>query len=401
MVVPGAGPPPDIPMSSFKAPDFYQLDDLLSEDERMARDAVRDWVSAEFMPVIEEHNRAATFPAHLIPQLGELGVLGAGLTGYGCAGMSPIAYGLILQELERGDSGLRSFVSVQGSLCMFPIHAYGTEEHKEKWLPGMAKGEIIGCFGLTEADFGSNPSGMLTRLEDAGDHYVLNGSKYWITNGCVADIAIVAAKLDGVVRLIVVEKGTPGYSTNTIKNKFSLRASVTSELLFEDCKVPKENLLPGVEGLKGPLSCLNQARYGIAFGAVGAAMAVYDEALRYSQNRVMFDRPIAGFQLVQNKLVWMINEITKAQLMAWRLGKLKEAGKLHHTHVSMAKRNNCWMALECCRLARDVLGANGITDEYQVMRHMCNLESVITYEGTHDIHGLIIGREITGENAIA
>ncbi len=387
-------------MSSYKAPDFYQIDDLLTEEECMVRDSVRDWVSAEFMPVIEEHNRAATFPADLIPQLGELGVLGAGLEGYGCAGLSPTSYGLILQELERGDSGLRSFVSVQGSLCMFPIHAYGTEEQKQKWLPKMAKGELIGCFGLTEADFGSNPGGMLTRLDDAGDHYVLNGSKYWITNGCVADVAIVSAKLDGVVRLILVEKGTPGYSTNTIKNKFSLRASVTSELVFEDVKVPKANLLPGVEGLKGPLSCLNSARYGIAFGAVGAAMAVYDEALRYSQNRIMFDRPIARFQLVQNKLVWMINEITKGQLLAWRLGKLKESHKLHHSHVSLAKRNNCWMALECCRLARDILGANGITDEYQVMRHMCNLESVITYEGTHDIHALIVGREITGENAI-
>ncbi|MGE0143350.1 MAG: acyl-CoA dehydrogenase family protein [Planctomycetota bacterium] len=388
-------------MSQFKAADFLQIDDLFTEEERMIRDTVRDWVSENFMPVIEQHNRAATFPADLIPQLGELGVLGASLTGYGCAGLSPVAYGLILQELERGDSGLRSFVSVQGSLCMYPIHAYGSEEQKQKWLPGMAAGKLIGCFGLTEADFGSNPSGMLTRIEDKGDHYVLNGSKYWITNGCVADVAIVSCKLGDEIRMILVEKGTKGYSTNTIKNKFSLRASVTSELIFQDCKVPKSNLLPGAIGLKGPLSCLNQARFGIAFGAVGSAMAVYDEALRYSQNRIMFDRPIAGFQLVQNKLVWMINEITKGQLLAWRLGRLKEAGRLHHSHVSLAKRNNCWMALECCRLARDVLGANGITDEYQVMRHMCNLESVITYEGTHDIHGLIVGREITGQNAIA
>lgn len=387
-------------MSRFKGADFLQIDDLFSEEERMARDSVRDWVDAEFMPIIEEHNRAATFPDHLIPQLGEMGVLGASLTGYGCAGMSPTAYGLILQELERGDSGLRSFVSVQGSLCMFPIHAYGTDAHKEKFLPKMAKGELIGCFGLTEADYGSNPGGMITTAKDEGDHYVLNGSKYWITNGCVADVAIVWAKLDGVVRGFLVEKGTPGFSTNTIKNKFSLRASVTSELVFEDCKIPKDNLLPGVEGLKGPLSCLSQARFGIAFGAVGSAMAVYDEALRYSQTRIQFDRPIARFQLVQNKLVWMINEITKGQLLAWRLGRLKEEGKLHHSHISMAKRNNCWMALESCRLARDILGANGITDEYQVMRHMCNLESVITYEGTHDVHGLIIGRQITGEDAI-
>ena len=387
-------------MSPFKASDFYDIDDLFTEEERMARDSVRDWVSSEFMPIIEHHNREATFPKEIIPQLGEMGLLGASLEGYGCAGMSPTAYGLILQELERGDSGLRSFVSVQGSLCMYPIHAFGTEEHKEKWLPSMAAGETIGCFGLTEADFGSNPGDMLTRIEDKGDHYLLNGSKYWITNGCIADIAIVSAKLDGVVRLIVVPTNLEGFSTNLIKNKFSLRASVTSELVFEDVKVPKENLLPGIEGLKGPLSCLNSARFGIAFGAVGAAMAVYDEAMRYANNRIMFDRPISRFQLVQNKLVWMCNEITKGQLLAWRLGRLKESGKLHHSHVSLAKRNNCWMALEACRLARDVLGANGITDEYQTMRHMCNLESVITYEGTHDIHALIVGREITGENAI-
>jgi glutaryl-CoA dehydrogenase len=387
-------------MSQFKAADFYLIDDLFTEEERMVRETIRSWVDENFMPVIEEHNRAATFPMHLVPQLGELGVLGANLEGYGCAGLSNVANGLILQELERGDSGLRSFCSVQGSLCMFPIHEFGTEEQKQKWLPEMAAGRLIGCFGLTEADFGSNPGGMLTRIEDRGDHYLLNGSKYWITNGCIADLAIVAAKLDGVVRMIVVEKGTPGYSTNTIKNKFSLRASVTSELVFEDVRVPKENLLPGAVGLKGPLSCLNSARFGIAFGTVGAAMAVYDEALRYAQTRIMFDKPIGRFQLVQNKLVWMVNEITKGQLLAWRMGQLKDQGRLHHTHVSLAKRNNCWMALECCRLARDILGANGITDEYQTMRHMCNLESVITYEGTHDIHGLIIGREITGLDAI-
>jgi glutaryl-CoA dehydrogenase len=387
-------------MSEFKAADFYQIDDLFTDEERMARDTVREWVSAEFMPIIEHHNRNATFPAEVIPGLGEMGVLGASLHGYECAGMSPTAYGLVLQELERGDSGLRSFVSVQGSLCMYPIHTYGSEEQKQKYLPKMASGELIGCFGLTEADFGSNPGGMITRAVDDGDSYVLNGSKYWITNGCVADLAIVWAKLDGEVRGFIVDKGTKGYSTNTIKNKFSLRASVTSELVFEDCRIPKANLLGEVTGLKGPLSCLNQARFGIAFGAVGSAMAVYDEALRYAQNRIQFDRPIARFQLVQNKLVWMVNEITKGQLLTWRLGRLKESGRLHHTHVSLAKRNSCWMALECCRLARDILGANGITDEYQVMRHMCNLESVITYEGTHDIHALIVGREITGENAI-
>lgn len=387
-------------MSEFQAADFYQIDDLFTEEERMARDTVREWVSDKFMPVIEQHYREGTFPDELVPGLGEMGVFGASLQGYGCAGMSPTAYGLILQELERGDSGLRSYVSVQGSLCMYPIHAYGNEEQKEKYLPKMATGELIGCFGLTEADYGSNPGGMITRAVEDGDSYVLNGSKYWITNGCVADLAIVWAKLDGVVRGFLVEKGTPGYSTNTIKNKFSLRASVTSELVFEDCRIPKANLLPNVEGLKGPLGCLNQARFGIAFGAIGSAMAVYDEALRYSQKRIMFDRPIARFQLVQDKLVWMCSEITKGQMLCWRLGRLKEDGRLHHSHVSLAKRNSCWVALEAARKARDILGANGITDEYQTMRHMCNMESVITYEGTHDIHALIVGREITGENAI-
>jgi glutaryl-CoA dehydrogenase len=284
---------------------------------------------------------------------------------------------------------------------MYPIHAYGSEQQKQRYLPKMAKGELIGCFGLTEADFGSNPGGMLTRAVKDGNRYVLNGSKYWITNGCIADVAIVWGKLDGVIRGFLVDRGTPGYRTNEIKHKFSLRASVTSELVFEDCRIPAENLLPNVDGLRGPLGCLNQARFGIAYGVVGAAMAVYDEVLHYAKNRIQFDRPIARFQLVQNKLVWMVNEITKAQLLAWRLGRLKESGKLHHTQVSLAKRNNCWIALEICRMARDVLGANGITDEYQVMRHMCNLESVYTYEGTHDIHALIIGKEITGEDAIA
>jgi glutaryl-CoA dehydrogenase len=307
---------------------------------------------------------------------------------------------LILQELERGDSGLRSFVSVQGSLCMWPIYAYGSEEQKEKYLPGMATGEILGCFGLTEADYGSNPGGMLTRAEKDGDHYVLNGSKYWITSGSIAHIAIVWAKLDGEVRGFIVETDTPGFKAIDIKNKFSLRASITSELVLEDVRVPASAMLPNTKGLSGPLGCLNQARFGIAFGVVGAAMAAYDEALRYSKMRIQFDRPIARFQLVQNKLVKMVTEITKAQLLCWRLGKLKESGKLHFSHVSLAKRNNCEMALDICREARDVLGANGITDEYQVFRHMCNLESVKTYEGTHDIHALIVGKEITGENAI-
>jgi glutaryl-CoA dehydrogenase len=387
-------------MNRFKGVDFYHLDELLTEEERMIRDTIREWVDDRFMPGIEKHYREGTFPMELIGELGELGTLGASLQGHGCAGLSPVAYGMILQELERGDSGLRSFVSVQGSLCMWPIWAYGDEAQKKKYLPNMAKGELIGCFGLTEADYGSDPGSMITTAKRDGDGFVLNGSKYWITNGCVADVAIVWAKLDGVVRGFLVDKGTRGYRTNTIKNKFSLRASVTSELVFEDCRIPKANLLPGVEGLKGPLGCLNQARFGIAFGAIGAAMAVYDEALRYSKIRVVFGKPIAGFQLVQNKLVWMVNEITKGQLLAWRLGRLKEAGKLHHSQVSLAKRNNCQVALEAARLARDILGANGITDEYCVMRHMCNMESVSTYEGTHDIHALIVGREITGENAI-
>ena len=322
------------------------------------------------------------------------------LTGYGCAGLSPVASGLICQELERGDSGLRSFVSVQGSLCMYPIWAYGTEEQKQKYLPDMATGKLIGCFGLTEADYGSNPGGMLTKAVEDGDHYVLNGSKYWITNGSTCQVAIVWAKLNGVIRGFLIDSDTPGFTGKQIKNKFSLRASDTSELVLEDCRIPKSQILPGIEGVKGPLSCLTQARYGIAFGVIGAAQAAYDEALRYSQMRISFDKPIARFQLVQNKLVWMASEITKAQLLCWKLAKMKEAGTMHHYHVSMAKRNNAWMALECCRVGRDVLGANGITDEYQMMRHMCNLESVITYEGTHDIHGLIIGRQLTGEDAI-
>ena len=388
-------------MRRFQGVDFFEMDPLYTDEERMIRDTMREWVSAEVMPIIEEHNRTAKFPKSLVPKLAELGTLGASLQGYGCAGLSPVAYGLIMTELERGDSGLRSFVSVQGSLCMYPIHAFGSEEQKQKYLPKMAKGEVIGCFGLTEADYGSNPAGMVTRAKKDGNDWILNGSKYWITNGNIAQVAIVWAKTeDGTVRGFLVDEGTKGYKVNEIKNKFSLRASVTSELVFEDCRIPGKNMLPNVAGMKGPLSCLTQARYGIAFGAIGSAMAVYDEALRYSQTRVQFDRPIGRFQLVQNKLVWMVAEITKAQMMVWRLGRLKEEGKMGHVHVSMAKRNSCWMALECCRLARDILGANGITDEYQVMRHMCNLESVITYEGTHDIHMLIIGKEITGLDAV-
>jgi glutaryl-CoA dehydrogenase len=301
-----------------------------------------------------------------------------------------------MQELERGDSGLRSFVSVQGALCMYPIYAYGNDEQKNKWLPKMATGEVIGCFGLTEADFGSNPSGMLTNARKDGDSYVLNGSKMWITNGGVAHIAIVWAKLDGRIRGFIVERGTPGYSTRDIHGKFSLRASVTSELTFQDCRIPASNILPNVDGLKGPLGCLNQARYGIAWGGIGAAMACYHEALEYSKTRIQFDRPIAGFQMVQEKLAWMIREITKGQLLVLQVGRLKDAGKVKPEQVSLAKMNNVDVALQCARLARAILGANGITDEYQCGRHMCNLESVYTYEGTHDIHTLVIGEAITG-----
>jgi glutaryl-CoA dehydrogenase len=383
-------------VSGFTELDLYDVEDLLSDEERMVRDSVRDFVESEFLPVVVEHHRAGTFPSELIPKMGELGMLGAGFEGYGCAGLNNVAYGLILQELERGDSGLRSFVSVQGSLCMYPIYTYGTEEHKKRYLPKMASGEYIGCFGLTEPDFGSNPGGMITRAVEDGDSYILNGVKMWITNGSVADVAIVWAKLDGEIRGFLVDKGTPGFTTRDVKNKFSLRVSVTSELIFEDCRIPKTNILPSVKGLKGPLSCLTQARYGIAWGGVGAAQAVFDEALRYAKNRVQFSRPIAGYQLVQDKLVWIANEITKGQLLVWKLAKMKDKGTMNFTQVSLAKRNNIWMALEAARIARDVLGANGITDEYQTGRHMCNLESVKTYEGTHDIHTLIIGQHITG-----
>ena len=380
---------------------LFALDSLLDADEIAIRDTVRDFANARLRPHIGDWFENAELPAREIArELGQIGALGMHLEGYGCPGMSATAYGLACLELEAVDSGIRSLVSVQGSLCMYPIWAYGSEEQKQRYLPKMGQGQLIGCFGLTEADFGSNPGGMLTKAVKDGDHYVLNGSKYWITNGSVADVAIVWAKLEGTIRGFLVDKGTKGFQGKSIKNKFSLRASDTSELVLEDVRIPKTQILPNIEGIKGPLSCLTQARYGIAFGAVGAAQAAFDEACRYSKMRIQFDKPIARFQLVQNKLVWMASEITKAQLMCWKLGKMKEAGTMQHFHVSMAKRNSCWMALECCRLGRDILGANGITDEYQMMRHMCNLESVITYEGTHDIHGLIIGRQLTGEDAI-
>ena len=384
-------------MPSYTGLDFYNVDELLSEEERMIRDTVRDFVSAEVLPVIEKHNRAATFPTNLIPKMAELGMLGANIQGYGCAGLSNTAYGIIMQELERGDSGLRSFVSVQGALCMYPILTFGSEAQREKYLPRMAKGEVIGCFGLTEPDHGSDPGGMETRAKRDGKGYILNGNKAWITNGTVADVAIVWAKDEsGTVRGFLVEKGTPGFTSTDITGKFALKASVTSDLAFQDCRIPEENLLPGTSGLKSPLMCLSQARFGIAWGAIGAAQAVFDEAVQYSRSRIQFGKPIAAFQLVQQKLTWMATEITKAQLLALQLGRMKDAGKLKPHHISMAKMNNVNIALECARMGRDILGANGTHDEYQVGRHMCNLEAVKTYEGTHDIHVLIVGEALTG-----
>ena len=382
---------------AFEGLDFYNLDEELTEEERLVRDNVRRMVDEEVLPVIAAHYQAGTFPMELAKRFGEMGLLGANLEGYGCAGMGQVAYGLICQELERGDSGVRSFASVQGSLCMYPIWAFGSEEQKEKWLPGMAAGELIGCFGLTEPDFGSNPAGMLTRAEAiAGGGYRLNGRKRWITNGNIAQVAIVWAKLDGEIRGFIVPTGTRGFTAEKIEDKFSLRASVTSELILEDVEVGEEALLPGVRGLKGPLSCLTQARSGIAFGAVGAAMACYECALSYAKDRVQFSKPIAGYQLVQQKLVHMVTEITKAQLLALRLMRLKEGKKMAPVQVSLAKRNNVYHALEIARMARDILGGNGIMYEYPVARHMLNLETVYTYEGTHDIHTLIIGQHITG-----
>jgi len=387
-------------MEKFRGVDYYGIEDLLTEEERMVRDAVRDWVEAEFLPVITQHHRAGTFPLELVPKLGELGVFGATLTGYGCAGLNHVAYGLMMQELERGDSGLRSFASVQSALVMYPIHAYGSEEQKARWLPRLQRGEAIGCFGLTEPDHGSDPGSMKTRARRVGDGYVLNGTKLWITNGSVADVAVVWAREDdGEIYGYLVERGTPGFTALDIPGKFSMRASITSELSFQDCRIPAENKLPGVRGLRGPLSCLNQARYGIAWGAVGAAMACYDWALQYARQRIQFGRPIASFQLVQQKLVWMLTEITKAQLLVLQLGRLKDRGLARPPQVSMAKMNNVHIALETARMARDILGAAGIVDEHPVIRHMLNLETVKTYEGTHDIHTLIIGRDITGLDA--
>jgi len=384
----------------YQGVDYFGISTLLSDEERLVQATFRRFVDDEIMPTIGRHFRDGTFDPQWPRRLGALGALGASLHGYGCAGLNPVAYGLIMQELERGDSGVRSFASVQGALVMYPIHAFGSEEQKQRWLPAMARGEAIGCFGLTEPDFGSNPGGMRTTARQHGDDFVLNGEKRWITSGGLSDVALVWAKIDdGSVRGFLIPRETPGFSTRDIHGKFSLRASVTSELIMQDCVVPKSAMLPGVKGLRGPLSCLNQARFGISFGAVGAAMACYDEALSYTKDRAQFTRPLASHQLVQLKLVDMLQEITKAQLLSLQLGRLKEAGTIRPQQISLAKRNNVKMALTCARNARDLLGANGITDEYQAGRHMCNLESVFTYEGTDHIHTLIVGEDITGEAA--
>jgi glutaryl-CoA dehydrogenase len=386
---------------AFEPLDFYRLDDELSDEDKAVRETVRQFVDREFMPIVVEHFRQdGSFPLDLVPKMAELGLFGANIKGYGCAGMNNVAYGLVMQELERGDSGLRSCASVQGSLCMYPIHAYGSEKQKDRWLPRMAAGEVIGCFGLTEPDYGSNPGGMLTKAEKKDGYWVLNGTKRWITNGTIADLAIVWAQTPDGIQGFLVEKGFRGFEARDMKGKFSLRASVTSELFLSDVEVPEENRL-SVSGLRGPLGCLNQARYGIAWGAIGAAQACFDEALRYSKERIVFDRPLGSLQIPQQKLTFMATEITKAQLLALRLGRLKDQGKLHHSQVSMAKMNNVDVALQIARLARDMLGANGIVDDYCSMRHMVNLETVRTYEGTHDIHTLIIGRELTGLDAFS
>ena len=388
-------------MPSFAGVDFIDFDSQLNDEEKLVRQTARQFVDNEIVPIIETHNREGTFPLNLVPQLGELGFFGANLKGYGCAEMSNVEYGLVTQELERGDSGLRSFISVQSALVMYPIRAFGSAAQKEKWLPLLQQGKAVGCFGLTEPQFGSNPGGMLTRAVKKGDSYILDGEKMWITNGTIADVAVIWAKgEDGKVRGFLVEKGTPGFKAWAIHGKQSLRASITAGLAMTGCKIPAENLLPEVEGLRGPLSCLNQARYGIGWGAIGAAMACYEAALTYAKQRKQFNnRPIASHQLVQEKLVWMITEITKAQFLALQVGRLKDQGRVHPTHISMLKMNNVWMARETARMAREILGANGIVDDACVMRHMNNLESVFTYEGTHDIHKLVIGERITGISA--
>jgi glutaryl-CoA dehydrogenase len=383
-------------MKKFRGVDFYGLDALLSEEERMVRQTVREFVDAELLPVIRESWEAGKLPRALVPRIAGMGLLGATLQGYGCAGMNSVAYGLCMQELERGDSGIRSFASVQSGLVMYPIHAFGSEAQKDRFLPKLQRGELVGCFGLTEPDFGSNPGGLKTRAVRKGDRWILDGNKMWITNSPFADIAVVWAKVDDVVHGFLIERGMKGFETPEIKGKLSLRASDTGEIVLREVEVPEANRLPKTQGLKSALACLNQARYGIAWGAVGAAMACYEEALDYAKQRVQFSRPIAGYQLVQAKLVEMLSEITKAQLLCLQLGRLKDQGASTFVQVSLAKRNNVRIALEIARVARDVLGGNGILNEYAAMRHMCNLESVSTYEGTHDIHTLIIGEHITG-----
>ncbi len=384
-------------MQPFRQLDYMRLDDQLSDEERMVRDTVRSWVTERYLPIAMEHFENGTFPMELVPELAELGVFGPTTPSeYGGAGLNNVAAGLIYQELERGDSGLRSFCSVQGGLVMYPILAFGSEEQKRHWLPRLASGQAIGCFGLTEPDFGSNPGGMLTVAKKDGKHYVLNGRKMWITNGTVADVAVVWARLDGKIRGFLVEKGTPGFTAPEQKHKWSLRASITSELVMDDARIPEANLLPGSGGLKSPLSCLSQARYGIAWGALGAALACFDEGLQYAGQRIVFDKPLAGFQIPQKKLADIATQITLGQMMALHMGRLKDKGQLTPAMVSMGKRNNVHISLEAARIIRDLMGANGISLEYQVGRHMCNLESVYTYEGTHDIHTLAIGQELTG-----
>ena len=384
----------------FKGVDFIGFDALLNEDELLVRSTARKFIEENLVPIIEECNREERFPKELIHPMGELGFYGANIEGYGCAGMSNVEYGLVMQEMERGDSGVRSFVSVQSALVMYPIHAFGSDEQKSEWLPPLAKGDKLGCFGLTEPDFGSNPGGMRTRARKDGTDYILNGEKMWITSGTLADVAVIWAKVENEedrVRGFLVDTKLPGFTAYDVHGKWSLRASVTSGLSMQDVRVPASALLPKSGGLKSPLMCLNQARYGISWGALGAAMSCYDTALQYSLIRKQFrDEPIASHQLIQDKLTWMISEISKGQLLALQVGRMKDAGTVEHQHISMAKRNNVWMALECARMARDILGGNGITDDYPVMRHMMNLESVKTYEGTHDIHSLIIGHSITG-----
>ncbi len=387
----------------FKGFDFVEFDSLLSEEELMVRDTARQFIEDNLIPIIEVCNREGRFPRELVKPMAELGFFGATLEGYGCAGMNNVEYGLVMQEMERGDSGVRSFVSVQSALCMYPIFTFGSEDQKQQWLPAMATGEKLGCFGLTEPDAGSNPGAMRTRARRQGHEYVLSGEKMWITSGSIADVAVIWAKneeQDGRVRGFLVETDRPGFSSQDVHGKWSLRASVTSSLSLQDVRIPCQNILPKSDGLKSALMCLNQARYGISWGALGAAMSCYDTALQYALFRKQFhDRPIASRQLVQEKLVWMLSEITKGQLLALQVGRLKDKGKAAHQHISMAKRNNVWMALESARMARDILGANGVADEYPVFRHLANLESVKTYEGTHDVHTLILGTAITGIDA--